>query len=202
MLTLDNPVERSADADVDPGKTLLALALRDDGAADTPEREEVILRWLDLLPPAVSLPLAMRVKRLRKRLARLETLMETRLLTEGFQEHGGYVDRDAQVAYGMETSREWTVEDPEGLRVELSQAGLPRRVLDKAVPLRAVPNHAVLNSLMSDPVIPQAVRKVAQGIVRAYRTRKYGPPHLVAYPMGEHHDADADSADSGSAATD
>lgn len=192
-VTLANEAEgREQQDDVDPGKTLLALALRDDSEADAQEREEVILRWLDLLPPSVSLALAMRVKRLRKRMARLENLMEVRLLTEGFQEHGGYVDREAGIAYGMETVREWTVEDPEGLRVELRAAGLPLKVLDKAVPLRAVPNHAVLNALTSDPVIPRTVREAAQAIIREYRTRKYGPPHLVAYPMGEHHDADAE----------
>lgn len=192
---VETPLAAAEGADVDPGRTLLSLALRDDYESDG-EREEVVLRWLDILPTGVALSLTLRVKALHRRLGRLASLMETRLVTQEFQAAGGYVDRESKVAYGMESSREWAVEDPEGLRAELFKVGLPRKVLDKAVPLRATPNHAILNALVSDPVIPAAVRKAAQAVVREYRVRKYGPPHLVAYPMGEHHDAEpADAAD-------
>lgn len=177
--------------DVDPGRTLLAIALREDGTPDA-EREEVVLRWLDLLPPRISLPLALRVKALHRRLGRLLGLMETRLVTQEFNANGGYVDREKGVAYAMEATRTWVVEDPEGLRAELFKAGLTRRFLDKAIPMRAVPNHSILNALMSDPTIPREARAAAQAVIREYRVRKYGTPHLVAYPMGEHHDAAAD----------
>ncbi len=155
------------------------LALRDIaplGAASKEEVEAFALRLAEEFVPGAAL----RAKECRRMLAWLEGALEARMAEMGRDLPMGtpysYTDGDGTV-YDFRGEPRWEVPDPEGLRHALGQV-VPDDRLDLVRALALVfertwkIHHEELNRLRD-----------ADGecalVVRDFRRRTYGPPHLV-----------------------